>query len=150
MLRRTFTIKHRNRLYKIADLTVEQYFLLAENPEEWVKSVFLEFNKDLPSGLQQAQIDALFDNLFDFQDKKSKGWDAGDQDRDVVIGHFMTVYKQQYSEILKMPMRFFLRLYKVVEYVTGAKEYQNNRNQKPDKKAIRQLLSNNPQVEWHK
>ena len=152
MLRRKFKIKHLNRIYTIADLTVEQYFLIAENPEEWLTDVFLEFNKTIPTNLSQQQVDAILKMLFDFQEtsKKKDSDQWWEQDRDVIVGHFMKVYKQQYSEILKMPIRIFLRLYKVVEYVTGAKEYVSKGGQKPDKKAIRQALQNNKQVEWHK
>lgn len=154
MIRRKFKIKHLNRFYVVWDLTVEQYFLISSDPEEGLKTIFSEFNDSFPVWLSQIQVDTLISNLFDFQENnKSKKNDTekeGDQDWEIMIWHFMNVYKQQYTEIMKLPMRIFMKLYKVVEYVTWAKEYEKSWWKEPDKKAIRQALKNNNQVEWHK
>lgn len=136
-----------NKFFRAWELTVWDYCIFMEDPDNFLDKILMEFNKKKPV-LTKEEMKKFLDIIFNKKDEwlESLFWKSKDNDWDkdfhIAIWFFMRKpFSQQYSEIMKMPMKLFLKLQDDVEIITGQKEYDKDRNSATrDKKALKELF----------
>lgn len=129
-------------------MTVEQYERLARDTEWVLQELLGEFNESVPD-LTASELEAWTNHIMStinrnkvqksLKDTKAVADDIMD-DFHVSVGYVMHHLHQQYSEILKMPIRLFLDLLEDLPVITGQKPYDPKRkSERIDGEAIGRL-----------
>lgn len=163
LIRQKHVFLYHGEQFFCGDLTVEDYLLISIDPTAWLEKVLLEFNEILPK-LNERQSKEFMRILFwwdpeqkDLMDKLTetqkkiqehkkkqkkenveKDLEEMLQDFHIIEGQMMATLHQPLSEMRKWPYLYFMKQYKDLAYITGAKEYSKDRHSKaPDKKAFK-------------
>lgn len=157
-MRKKIIIELRWNEYIVWELTVEQYLKLVneETNEVLQYDILKEFNEEIPKlKKEQAQklVNTLFnivkeENLKDIIKQKTKEPSIPIEDFHILVWVAMKQLNQPYSEIMKMPIRYFNMLMQDLEIIVWQKEYNKKRNSKRiDSKSLQKEFG---EIKWNK
>ena len=89
--------------------------------------------------LKEDKLSPLF-----WPKKTSKNKQNELNDFHISVWIFMKIMHQNYSEIMKMPLRLFLKISEDLEIICWSKDYDKNRNsKKADKQKLKEIFGKN-------
>lgn len=130
-----------SKSFKAWEMTVGQYERFLVSPEEIIKEILTEFQKEVP-GMNEDEMKSFLEWLTPWSKTKVKtpGGDIPTNDFHISKGFFMHYLHQPYWEIDHIPMREFLMILEDLPIILGNKEYDPNRkSERIDGEAIREL-----------
>lgn len=146
MIRRVHTFQYYKKTFRAWELTVEDYIYYLLEPEEAIKKILLEFNKNIPDMSETHMknfLDILFDvNKTEAKSKKEKKVDIQDEIDDM---HYFVFFlakqiKQPLDQIYKMTFKTYRKtMERLDEILDSSKFIKSSEKWKPDKKWLRDV-----------
>ena len=130
-----------SKSFRAWEMTVNQYEHFLTNPEEAIKGILTEFQKDIPE-MNEDEMKSFLEWLTPWAKTKIKtaGGETPVNDFHISKGIFLHNFPQNWDQFEKIPMREFLLLLEDLPIILGHKEYDPQRkSERIDGEAIREL-----------
>lgn len=138
LLKRKYVFLYFDESFIAEDITVEEFILLLEDYENWIKKILEKHNEMMPL-LNARQLNEFLriitenDTLLPAKKTKNKDSDIL-KDFHVVEGIMMRNLKQPLSEMRQWKLSYFFKLYTDLDVIIDPSKYNDKKNASiPDK-----------------
>lgn len=143
MIRKINTFQYYKKTFKCWDLTVWDYLYYIEEPEEALKKILLEFNKELPK-MNSLHMKSFLKILFDVKDNNKS---SKEQDKEYILDIYHNLIcitaknlNQPISEVLNLTLRSFNKIQSDFDVILNPEKFTDKlEKNKVDKKELREL-----------
>lgn len=126
MIRVVHTYQYYKKTFLAWDLTVSDYMFYLKEPEETIKKILLEFNKEIPK-MNEIHMKNFIKNLFHADENKKTKWEisATYESMRVLVAIVAKQLKQPFSEITHLTLQDFFGIQKDIDVIINPDKFKD-------------------------